>query len=736
MPPADKEDEEAFRRAIFLPHGRLAAKSCLAGRPKFAETGRRAFGLPSAIPVCVTALARPAPLLDFQEPSGPPAQSAGKPRLHGDASRHPQESAFPVMLGQAVEAVEEDASSDASSQALAPGEALCEGSKATPAGRPNAVTRKAIEFKTQNKSQDATLSALPGAAPPVPAPVFHAAAVPAAHAANRPLLPAAAPFPGDESEQPLLPQADGSRGIPPETLPEVALSAVSPEGVRTAQLPVSTNALAPSTFPRDDVGAAAPGRGVPEGQASIHSGAVPPIRPDTQPAPRSGAPPAGAASIEVSQSRPGSPAASPAARDVQRDGAAGALPVRHTPALSGVPAPRFSALCVSPEERPGTLVPAASAEARQPAEPVSAGFNETASAPPLDSVPPESIAGPVEALASTPEAALASRLERVSARAGRVAQDGDRNEPARGEATQDEVTRDGPPQNGPEPPPGTQEAEDRDRQARPDPSRDAGQGATGVPRLAFAARLVPRATAPVVPTVAAIDEPAVSPAFANPVRPTQAAHAAGERPEGTSRKAADLSGREAQAAVHALQPDPGAHFAAAADPSLERNRSEPEPAPVPPVRRPLPATVVDDPAAPAPAREIKLQLAGSGQRVEVRLIERAGDVHLAVRTPDERLAAALREDLPALASRLEQSGFHTDNWHGGLAGAADRRTMDAPAAAARQDSQEPHEGRDPESNQQGQHSRQQEGRRPPPDSPHPQSKEDRKDFAWLFTSLR
>ena len=66
-------------------------------------------------------------------------------------------------------------------------------------------------------------------------------------------------------------------------------------------------------------------------------------------------------------------------------------------------------------------------------------------------------------------------------------------------------------------------------------------------------------------------------------------------------------------------------------------------------------------AAAAPvAHDIKLELNGGGQRVEVRLTERDGDIHVAVRTPDARLSDAMRADLPALAAKLEQSGFRSD----------------------------------------------------------------------------
>ncbi len=46
--------------------------------------------------------------------------------------------------------------------------------------------------------------------------------------------------------------------------------------------------------------------------------------------------------------------------------------------------------------------------------------------------------------------------------------------------------------------------------------------------------------------------------------------------------------------------------------------------------------------------------------MEVRLTDRGGDIHVAVRTPDARLSGAMREDLTALTAKLEQSGFRTD----------------------------------------------------------------------------
>ncbi|MGD0870542.1 MAG: hypothetical protein ABSB88_13375 [Bryobacteraceae bacterium] len=138
------------------------------------------------------------------------------------------------------------------------------------------------------------------------------------------------------------------------------------------------------------------------------------------------------------------------------------------------------------------------------------------------------------------------------------------------------------------------------------------------------------------------------------------------------------------------------------------------------------------PAAPKPAaaHDIKLELAGQGdRRVEVRVSERAGDMHVEVRTPNSGLAGELREDLPALASKLEQTGFRAETWH--PAGTAERqRTAEAAPGAASQNSER----------QPGQNGGQRQ--RDPQPQPKPKVQENDtpspdagKDFAWLFSSI-
>ena len=106
------------------------------------------------------------------------------------------------------------------------------------------------------------------------------------------------------------------------------------------------------------------------------------------------------------------------------------------------------------------------------------------------------------------------------------------------------------------------------------------------------------------------------------------------------------SGAAANFVAAPVAPAPAVHSAAAARQVVEV---------------PAPAAPAPDPApVPAAATDIKIALIDNGQRVELRVTDRGGDIHLTVRSPDAQLAASLRDDLPALSSKLEQSGFHSD----------------------------------------------------------------------------
>jgi len=73
-------------------------------------------------------------------------------------------------------------------------------------------------------------------------------------------------------------------------------------------------------------------------------------------------------------------------------------------------------------------------------------------------------------------------------------------------------------------------------------------------------------------------------------------------------------------------------------------------------------------AAPQPLRELSMLVPGQGagdrepERVEVKVVERAGQVHVAVRSADARLNQSLAENLGELVANLENRGYVTETW--------------------------------------------------------------------------
>jgi hypothetical protein len=65
----------------------------------------------------------------------------------------------------------------------------------------------------------------------------------------------------------------------------------------------------------------------------------------------------------------------------------------------------------------------------------------------------------------------------------------------------------------------------------------------------------------------------------------------------------------------------------------------------------------------APLKDLSVQVRQSSQEsVELRVVEREGELHVAVRTGDADLAHGLRQGLPELVDRLDQGGFRTEAW--------------------------------------------------------------------------
>jgi hypothetical protein len=266
--------------------------------------------------------------------------------------------------------------------------------------------------------------------------------------------------------------------------------------------------------------------------------------------------------------------------------------------------------------------------------------------------------------------------------------------------------------------------------------------------IAFAARLTPAAPAaaspaapvPIPPAAAnqpltaehtaAAPDASVTRQKASPEstaeRPVQRMH----KPEAEPRSDRDPSPESqdgsdgAQARIAALAPQPAARHASATEtPAAEPTSPRPAEAVHTPAERP--------PSAEPSAREIRLELGGSGQRVEVRLAERAGEVRVSVRTPDGALAESLRDHLPNLSTRLEQTGFRADQWRAADGGGG-TRPIDVPRAAGGGAG----EARQQHSDGGGQEPRDQSGRqREPRGDGQPNRNQKGKGFAWLMSSL-
>jgi hypothetical protein len=60
------------------------------------------------------------------------------------------------------------------------------------------------------------------------------------------------------------------------------------------------------------------------------------------------------------------------------------------------------------------------------------------------------------------------------------------------------------------------------------------------------------------------------------------------------------------------------------------------------------------------------QQAGGGRDdIALRLVERGGEVYVAVHTPDRETTATLRGDLNRLAARFDEQGYQAEAWHPG-----------------------------------------------------------------------
>jgi len=137
--------------------------------------------------------------------------------------------------------------------------------------------------------------------------------------------------------------------------------------------------------------------------------------------------------------------------------------------------------------------------------------------------------------------------------------------------------------------------------------------------------------------------------------------------------------------------------------------SKAQPAVPPPATR---LDAEDQPATVRPAKEISLQISSGGDHtVDVRLVERGGEVHVSVRTPDVGLAHEMRQDLGSLTGKLAQSGFGTEQFTPLTAGSS---SLSDPRNAQENRSPSHGHGQDPQQGGSGQQQQPQDerGKRP------------------------
>jgi hypothetical protein len=68
------------------------------------------------------------------------------------------------------------------------------------------------------------------------------------------------------------------------------------------------------------------------------------------------------------------------------------------------------------------------------------------------------------------------------------------------------------------------------------------------------------------------------------------------------------------------------------------------------------------PASPMKDISVRIQ-SEQGENVDVRILHRAGDVQIAVKSADGETTQGLRHGLSELTDRLNASGYHADTWH-------------------------------------------------------------------------
>ena len=189
----------------------------------------------------------------------------------------------------------------------------------------------------------------------------------------------------------------------------------------------------------------------------------------------------------------------------------------------------------------------------------------------------------------------------------------------------------------------------------------------------------PAQTAPTAQTVPAASRMSAAD-LTSPAQPVAAVQSAqqsstqsnGQDPGHSSKQERDdTAAATASTAPSAPSPQSASTSAAApnviAPPSpVQTSASTPGPAPTkdaPPTAHAAQANEVTEKPAAAPAQRISLSIAdGENQRVDIHLMERAGEVRVAVHSADETLSHSMRAELGSLNGKLAQSGYGAESY--------------------------------------------------------------------------
>ena len=128
-------------------------------------------------------------------------------------------------------------------------------------------------------------------------------------------------------------------------------------------------------------------------------------------------------------------------------------------------------------------------------------------------------------------------------------------------------------------------------------------------------------------------------------------------------ESADAAGYSVHAIESAAQKPTDSNFTPATVP-VHTAKPVAQAAPAAEAHRAAPATLdfaEPTPARTEPARDLSFRIAsGTADPIDIKLTDRAGQIHVAVRSSDAALTQSLQTNVSDLEGKLERSGFHTE----------------------------------------------------------------------------